>query len=319
MLLTANKDTRIQTENQLHYLQNIFKRVSVIIPAYNEEKGIRTTIEELLSFEELKTAQIIVVDDCSTDKTYEIVSQFPQITLIRHKKNQGYGGAIITGSKASQREYIVWYDADFQHRPEDLVKVTQCLVEKDLDYCIGVRGKDSHHEASRALGKSVLAFAIHLLIGKTSDFNSGLRGFKRSVFCKYIPLFPRRFEITAVTTVLMSEQGYLGEEVPIVVRKREGKSTVNQIRDGFSILGSLFNIIMLFRAMSFFCWVGVIAIIFGVSYGVYFNYMYRSGIPTLAAIIIIFGIQTIFFGIISDHTSKLRRENLDRSFNSRDD
>ncbi len=111
--------------------------LSIVIPTYNEEEGITTILEDLCGELALNDAEIIVVDDGSTDRTYEIVQRFPRVRLIKHHVNKGYGASISTGIKASNGRYVVWCDSDGQHRAEDVSRVAHTLIIEDLDYCIG--------------------------------------------------------------------------------------------------------------------------------------------------------------------------------------
>lgn len=99
------------------------KKISIIIPAYNESAGIAATLEELIANIDMEETEIIVIDDGSTDNTAEIVHGYPEVRLIGHTVNKGYGTAIKTGVRNANGEIVVWYDSDGQHRPEDLKKV----------------------------------------------------------------------------------------------------------------------------------------------------------------------------------------------------
>lgn len=288
------------------------KDVSIIIPAYNEEGGIRATLEELKADEVLRDCEIIVIDDGSKDRTYEEASSVEGVRVLRHRVNRGYGTAIATGSRAAKGKIFAWYDADGQHRPEDMVKVLNTLIQDDLDYCIGVRGKDSFVDKSRVLGKSVLKTFVNWMAREPmGDFNSGMRAFKRDVFMRYISLLPKRFGASTVTTFIMQERFYVGAEVPIVVRERVGKSTVKQVRDGLRTISLIMNIILLFRPMEVFGTVGILTILLGSVYGIVRAVLGGRGVPTLAAIVILFGIQILFFGVFSSQISQLRIERFD--------
>ncbi len=158
-------------------------KVSVIIPAYNEAMGIRDTLVELED-QITEDIEILVIEDGGQDDTYEIVNQltkeYTNLRCIRHRKNRGYGSAIATGCRHAKGNIIAWYDADGQHRPEDLLAVINKMEKEDLDYCIGVRTEDSYCDKSRIIGKSILKKIVNLLAKEPMpDFNSGMRAFKR--------------------------------------------------------------------------------------------------------------------------------------------
>lgn len=198
------------------------KHVSIIIPAYNEEAGIKNTLIELIEYmEQLEyTYEIILIDDGSEDNTYtiakDIAENYPNIVRIKqHTRNKGYGSSIKTAVRIAEGDYIAWYDADGQHRPEDLEKLISSVTQKKWDYCIGNRTKDSYEEKTRKLGKRILKFVVNLLAKeKMEDFNSGMRIFKREIIKKHANLLPKRFGASTVTSFLMQELEYGGGDLP---------------------------------------------------------------------------------------------------------
>jgi glycosyltransferase involved in cell wall biosynthesis len=283
--------------------------LSIIIPAYNEAQSIGSVLSELCAEPALEAAEILVVDDGSTDDTCGQVRLFPRAGLLQHRKNLGYGATISRGVRACKGRYVVWFDADGQHRVQDLLAVSRALITENLDYCIGVREESSDQTLGRALGKRVLKLAVVVAAGQgVKDFNSGLRGFKRDVIRRYLHLLPRGFGASTTTTLLMLERGYLGKEVPITVRNRVGVSSVNPISDGLKTLLLVLRIFLLFKALQFFGGIGMVFILVGTIYGVAKATTVGLGFPVLSSIMIIFGIQAIFFGLLADQLSALRRE-----------
>ena len=98
-------------------------KVSVIIPAYNEETGIQNTLENLVAGNYHEKFAIIVVDDGSTDRTKEVCEKYP-VTVYRHTVNKGYGAALKTGIRKATTDKVVFMDSDGQHK--------NCITEKDL-------------------------------------------------------------------------------------------------------------------------------------------------------------------------------------------
>lgn len=288
------------------------KELSIVIPVYNEEEGILLILNQLCTEESLRDAEIIVVDDGSTDHTSDKVALFPRVRLVRHPVNRGYGAAITTGIKISKGKFVVWFDGDGQHRVEDLIKVAQTLIQKNLDYCIGIRDTHSYQDSNRKMGKFILRQAVRLVTRKPiKDFNSGLRGFKKEVIKRYLHLFPKRFGASTLTSLLMNERGYIGEQIPITVCKRIGKSSVRQISDGFGTLMLLLRFFLLFKPIHFFGGIGVTLIFLGALYGIYKAFSIHKGFPVFAALLILLGVHSFFFGLICDQISSLRKERLD--------
>lgn len=287
--------------------------VSIIIPAYNEESGIGDTLCDLISREAIKAYEIIVINDASTDKTAEILAQYPQVRTITHTINRGYGSALVTGMRQAKGQYLIWFDADGQHRAEDFLTLAHTLMNENLDYCIGVRGEDSHEVQSRKLGKRLLRLSVQFAAGQeVKDFNSGLRGFRRSIILRYLHLLPEGFGASTLTTLLMIERNHLGRDIPIVVRERQGTSTVKPLRDGFRTLMIILRIVLLFKPLLFFTSIGLFLITVGLSYGMIEAISLRQGFPVFGALIIILGVQSLFFGLLNDQISLLRREGFER-------
>lgn len=284
-------------------------QISIIIPAHNERDAIASTLSCLTEEPRLAQAEIIVVDDGSNDGTGKIIRQFPNVHLYQHPVNLGYGAAVSTGMRQATRPYVIWFDSDGQHRVVDLLNIAAALVNEQLEYCIGIRQDGSHQVANRRLGKSILRVVVRLAAGQSiEDFNSGLRGFKRTIILRYLHLLPRGFSASTTTTLLMLERNHLGCNIPILTQQRIGHSSVKQIRDGFRTLLVVFRIFLLFKPLLFFGVISALLIIFGVIYGFSLAFATGRGFPVLGALSIILGLQSLFFGVLSDQVSLLRRE-----------
>ena len=282
---------------------------SIIIPAYNEGEGIIQVLKGIHSQPFLVDAEVVVVDDGSTDNTSAVAANFPGVKLVTHRMNKGYGATISTGVKASTGKYVIWFDADWQYRVEDLVRLAQVMVEKDLDWCVGARGKDSYQERERVLGKIILGLAVRIVtLRKVGDYNSGLRGFRREVIKRYLHMLPNGFGASTTMTLIMLERGYYGEDVPIIQRKRIGKSSVKIFRDGMRTLVIIMRIFLLFNPMRFFGSAGILFILGGLIYGIPKAIYTRTGFPVLAALTVILGLQAFFFGLLADQVSQSRLE-----------
>jgi hypothetical protein len=109
----------------------------------------------------------------------------------------------------------------------------------------------------------------------------------------------------------MIERGYIGKEIPIHVNHRIGKSTVNPILDGARTLLLVLRIFILFKPILFFGVIGLGLILFGSIYGFTRAFLSRQGFPVFAALVVIFGMQSLFFGLLADQVSALRREKFD--------
>lgn len=283
--------------------------VSILLPAYNEAEGIGLILKKLCEEPALASAEIIVIDDGSSDNTASVVKQFPRVELIRHTVNKGYGAALTTGILNASRNYVIWMDSDGQHRVQDVIKVAKCLLSENLDFCVGVRTKESDQVTSRLFGKWILRLVVRLAAGRTvTDFNSGLRGFRRSLISKYVHLIPKGFGASTTTTLIMLERNYNYRDVPILVLRRVGKSSVRQVRDGVRTLLLILHIFLLFKPLHFFGTIGGVLTVVGSAYSLWVSLIEGGGIPVLGAVILLSGLQTLFTGLVVDQISAMRRE-----------
>lgn len=288
----------------------MFDDVCVCIPAYNEEVAIRETLIKLV--ENFNGAEIIVVDDGSTDSTYEIASAIKGVRVLKHTRNMGYGASLKTAMKHTDRGIVAWYDADGQHRVEDLKNVLEPVLSGSQDAVIGVRAKGSDVRVERVPGKLILKTIAELVARqKVPDLNSGLRAFKKSVVKKYLHLLPNGFSASSTTTMLMIKRGYRLSHVDIMTLERKGVSTVKMFRDGWNTIRLILRILILFEAFNFFALMSFVQIIIGLLYGFYMAFVNGLGFPVLASTILISGIFTFFIGIVCDQVVEMRKERLE--------
>lgn len=286
--------------------------LTVIIPAFNEAAGIQATLEELCRAAERWKFSILVVDDGSTDGTRDIVARFKTVRLVVHPYNKGYGSSLKTGVRAASTDYVAFYDADGQHRPEDLEALFANKGEYDL--LIGARGRDSHQDFIRKPGKKILAWYARFLTGrKIPDLNSGLRLLRRSLILKLLPLMPNGFSFSTTSTIAFLNLGYSVGYHPIVVRKRIGRSTVRQVKHGSSLLLLILRLTVLFEPLKVFVPISALlvgtGIVYELAYGRVFSFHSAKLLPG-ALFLLLSGILIFFFGLVVDQLSELRKHPL---------
>lgn len=288
------------------------KQLAVLIPAFNEEAGIGRTLAELTAA--CPQVEIIVVDDGSSDRTAELARSVDGVRVLSHARNRGYGASLKTAIRATNRRFVAWYDADGQHRPEDLLAVVAPVLKGEKDVVIGVRGRDSAQVRDRVLGKAVLGWVARLVSGeRIPDLNSGLRCFRRSVVARYMHLFPDGFSASTTSTLMVLKRGYRVGYVPIVVKQRVGVSTVRILSDGFATLQLIMRIIVLFEAFKVFAILGALLLVPGLIYGFTVAFLRGEGFPTLAGTAVVAGMLTFFMGILADQVVELRKERFEDS------
>lgn len=284
------------------------KELTVIIPAYNEEKGIRQTILELLPLAIESKWKILVINDGSTDNSVNELTDIADITIISHPYNKGYGAALKTGINFAETELIALYDADGQHRPEDLGRLYNEFG--DYDMVIGERGKDSHNDSMRKPGKWILSKTANFLTGrKIPDLNSGLRIIKKDIIKNLLHLFPDGFSFSTTSTIAFLNMGYNLVYIPIKVNRRKGTSSVRQIKHGSGILLLILRLIVLFNPLKVFIPASLFLLITGLIYEIIYGIILIPGIKVLPAALLAFisGILVFFFGLVVDQISEMRK------------
>ena len=259
------------------------ENLTIIIPCYNEEKGIKETIEQLLPFIQNISGQIMIIDDGSSDKTPEILLTFGEkIQVITHPVNCGYGASLKTGILNANTKHIAFFDADGQHRPEDLEGMYKGI--SDYDMLVGSRGKNSHQDWMRKPGKWILSkVANYLTNRKIPDLNSGLRVIKREKIVNLLHLFPDGFSFSTTSTIAFMYLSFKVEYYPIQVKRRIGNSTVKQIKHGSSTLLLILRLIVLFNPLKVFLpvsfWMIFIGVIYEIAFGIIILYPSVKLIP----------------------------------------
>ena len=220
-------------------MKNSKNFLSIVIPAYNEEKTIGEVIAAIP--EDLTLPyEVIVVDDGSEDKTSEIALKFGVI-VIRHIINRGYGAAINTGFRAAKGNIIATIDADKQNEAKEISKLVQPILNGNADLVIGSRylkGEEYRIPLITRLGEKFINGIIKLKYGlKITNPQSGFRAIKREILDLIGPVSEDKM---AFTTELLFKSMSASKnvlEMPKSERSREyGKSKVNLIKDGFRIL-----------------------------------------------------------------------------------
>ncbi len=284
--------------------------LSIIIPAYNEENGVTATLEKLLAA--IPESEIIVVDDCSTDQTAERVRAFPKVQLIRHSFNRGYGAALKTGMKAATGDYIAWFDADNEHRAEDLVAMAERMDKEHVAAVIGVR-VNPMPSIVRSMGKmAIRMLARSMNIYGARDMNCGLRVLRREVIMRYLPLLPNRYSASLTSTMVMIERRYPVVFHQVQLNPRLGSSKV-ALGDGFAALMLVLRMVMLFAPLRIFFRTGALLVVAGILYGIPVTLIDGGGVPAAAAVLLIVGMMLCMLGLIADQISQLRLNQLDAS------
>jgi glycosyltransferase involved in cell wall biosynthesis len=239
------------------------KNISVVVPAFNEEAGIQPVITDLLDMfrEHDISAEIIVVDDGSTDNTPRIAAA-TGARVLRHRSNRGYGAALKTGIAAASHDYIVITDADGTYPAKYIPELVAQLERADM--VVGARiGRSVKVPLIRRPAKTALNWlANYLTKARIPDLNSGLRAFRRDVVMQYFPILPDQFSWTTTITLAMHCDKYAVSYLPIDYLERRGRSKIVPW-DAGSFLVMILRTTMLFRPIRIFLPVVFLCLLYG--------------------------------------------------------
>jgi len=280
------------------------KQISLIVPVYNEEESLRGFAPLITDFANEYGFELIFVDDGSTDGSAGILKML-SLNYIPHHTRRGYGASLKTGVRHAAREFVMFMDADGQHRLEDVLKIA--LVADGQGMTIGERRNLYRLTFYTMLGRLILTGMVNLFTqSNLKDINSGLRLVQKQFFLRYESALPDNFSCTTTLTILAIKFHHPIRFVPVEVMKRKGKSKVNLFRDGLNLCILIIRAMVLADPLAVFLPVSGAFIFVSIFYGVYVAIKRGMGIPVGALILFITGIILFALGIICDQISALR-------------
>ena len=273
-------------------------KITVGIPAYNEEENIAKIISQLKDI----TSSIIVCDDHSTDNTNKIAKSLG-VDVVTHSKNMGYGSAIksiFAKAKEIDSDVLVTMDADGQHRIEDLKKILEPILSGTVDVCIGSRflGKNVENVPSyRKVGIKVLTKLTNVSLKEAiTDSQSGFRAYAKKAISEIIPT-ESGMAISNEILLKASNLNLRIGEVPIVVLYDGDTSTHNPVSHGTSVFISTLKFIAIEHPLQFFVIPGALILLLGLSFVLWALQLFSdSGV--LVTNITLIGISCLIFGAI---------------------
>ena len=212
-------------------------KLSVLIPVYNEEQGVATILERVAAVPVEK--EIIVVDDCSRDRTWDILQglKIPGLRLFRHDVNKGKGAAIRTALAEATGDAVIIQDADLEYDPQDYLRLLPPLIEGKSKVVYGARqlGKQ---KLLLHLGNRFLTWLTNVLYGThLSDMETCYKLMAAEV-AKGLTIECNRFDLEPEITAKIARRGYKIGEVPISYTPREEKK-LSPWKDGLPALRAL--------------------------------------------------------------------------------
>jgi len=275
--------------------------LSIVMPAKNEAAVIVETVTK--ARENFPDAEIVVVDDGSTDETGSLAER-AGARVIRHPVSLGNGAAIKSGARAANGEVLAFMDADGQHSAEEIRRLLGRLDE-GFGMAIGARDSGSHAGIGRLFANGFYNALASLMCGhRIPDLTSGFRVVRADLFRQFLHLLPNGFSYPTTITMAFLRSGYPIDFVPIKAARRVGKSHIRPIRDGVRFLIIIFKIITLYAPLKIFVPASVTFFATGLAYYVY-TYLTLGRFTNMSLLLFSASVIIFLIGLISEQITAL--------------
>lgn len=276
-------------------------KLSIIIPACNEAAALRKTLPLLL--ETYPAAQIIIVNDGSSDDTAKVCRDFP-VTVIEHPYQKGNGAAIKTGARAATGDICVFMDADGQHKPKEIHKLLD-KINDNYDMAIGARDFNSHASLARGLANGFYNWLAGKVTGhRIDDLTSGFRAARSDQFREFINILPNGFSYPTTITMAFLRVGYSVGFTPVEVASRRGRSHIKLLRDGVKFLLIIFRVGVLYSPLKIFFPFSAVLFSSGLGYYLY-TYLSQGRFTNMGILLFLVSVFVFLVGLISEQITFL--------------
>jgi len=276
-------------------------QLSIIIPAKNEAATIGQVVDQIRAgFDD---AEILVVDDGSTDNTAELARE-AGAGVVSHPQSLGNGAAVKAGARAAKGDVLVFLDADGQHDPADIPRLLDEL-EQGYAMAVGARSTNSHANVARLAANGIYNVIASWMTGhRIPDLTSGLRAVRADLFRKFLYLLPNGFSYPTTITMAFLRAGYPVTFVPIEARKRQGKSHIRPLHDGVRFLVIIFKITTLYAPLKLYLPTSAVFFLTGAGYYA-FTYLTMGRFTNMSLLLFSAAVIVFLIGLISEQITAL--------------
>lgn len=278
--------------------------LSIVVPAYNEEHGIGPVLDQLekVMLDHGLNYEILLIDDGSSDNTAEVARSFPDVTVLRHQKNRGYGAALKTGIRNAKYRLVCITDADGTYPNGRIPDLLSAMLAGDYDMVIGARvGENVAIPLIRRPAKWVISQLARVIAGvPIPDINSGLRIFKRSVVGRFFRVLPDGFSFTTTITLGMLANGYEVNYIPIEYLPRVGRSKIRPISDTVNFIHLILRIALYFSPLKIFLPISAFFVLVGLAWGALSYLLFGKVADASMAVILMTAVQIAVVGLLAD-------------------
>jgi glycosyltransferase involved in cell wall biosynthesis len=278
-------------------------KLTIIIPAKNECQGLSLILPKINAI--YPDAEIIVIDDASTDSTKKIAQNLGAVA-ISHPYSKGNGAAIKTGLRAAKGDVVVCMDADGQHMPHDISALLEKL-DAGFDMVVGSRNRKGQANFQRGVANRFYNWFASWMVGhKVEDLTSGFRAIRVKKFREFLTLLPNKFSYPTTITMSFFRAGYSVGYVPIDVQQRliGTHSHVRLWQDGVRFLLIIFKIGTLFSPLKLFFPISLVFFVTALGYYLY-TFLTIGRFTNMSALLFTTSVLIFLMGLISEQITSL--------------
>jgi glycosyltransferase involved in cell wall biosynthesis len=280
---------------------HLLNRLSIILPAKNEAPALAALLPRLRSAH--PEAEIIVVDDGSTDDTRSICSN-SGVECLSSPYSMGNGAAIKRGARAATGDTLVFMDGDGQHDPADIARLLAKLNE-GYDMVVGARDWGSQAGVGRGLANTLYNWLATRMTGHpVLDLTSGFRAVRANKFREFLHLLPNGFSYPTTSTMAFFRSAYPVAYVPIKAGQRVGKSHIKPLRDGIRFLLIIFKIATLYSPLKLFVPASVVFFLLGcLNYA--WTFIHEGRLTNMSTLMWSAAVIVFLIGLVSEQITAL--------------
>jgi glycosyltransferase involved in cell wall biosynthesis len=275
--------------------------ISIVLPAKNEAAALASLLPRLRAAQ--PNAEILVVDDGSTDATGEVCTRHA-VTVLRQPYSMGNGAAIKSGARAARGDTLVFMDADGQHDPADVARLVARL-DDGFDMAVGARDWGGQAGVGRGLANALYNWLDSRMTGnKVADLTSGFRAVRADKFREFLHLLPNGFSYPTTSTMAFFRSAYAVDYVPIKAAQRVGKSHIKPLRDGLRFLLIIFKIATLYSPLKLFVPASALFFLVGLGHYAYTFYVAHR-LTNMSVLLFSASVIVFLIGLISEQITAL--------------
>ncbi len=275
--------------------------LSIIIPAKNEADGLKQILPRLRR--DYPKAEIIVIDDGSTDSTPSICAEYT-VKVIRHPYSMGNGAAIKSGARVASGDILVFMDGDGQHSAGDIPRLLD-KFDEGYDMVVGARHASTHASYGRWYANAIYNRLASWIVGhNVEDLTCGFRVVNARKFREFLHILPNGFSYPTTITMSFFRAGYPVAYVPVQAQIRKGKSHISPVRDGLRFFLIIFRVGTLYSPLKVFVPISLMFFVMGLAY-YFYTFITEHRFTNMSGLLFTTSVLIFLIGLVSEQVTGL--------------